>query len=302
MGLLLIPRLLKDERVGKVVALDAQAPEQRHPKLTYRRLDLTHHEAEATLRSCLKEEGVEILFHLAFLSAPMRSASFTQELEVVGAMQVLAAVPGTAVRRLLVPSLTALYGARGERPALLDEKTQLFGCRESRFISDKVKVEQKLRAFVEAHPAIEVTILRFAPVVGPSVNNPITRFLRRSFVPTLLGFDPLWQAVHEDDAARALHLAMHASAQGAFNVVGGGVLPLSAMIFQAGGRAIPLAKPVAAAALGVLAATGGVQVPVEILDYLHYSWVADGGRAQRELGFVPHYHAREAVETLRRGA
>ena len=88
----------------------------------------------------------------------------------------------------------------------------LAGCLGSRFVNDKVEVENQLAAFTSAHPETHVVVLRFAPIVGPTSDNPVTRWLRTRLVPTLLGFDPLWQVVHEDDAADALHAALFAEA------------------------------------------------------------------------------------------
>ena len=139
-------------------------------------------------------------------------------------MHVLAAAGALGLKRLIFPSLTALYGARPNGPALITEATLLAGCPGSRFINDKVEVENQLHAFRTAHPLMQVLVLRFAPIVGPTSDNPITRWLRTRIVPTLLGFDPLWQVLHEEDAADALHAALFTEAAGAFNVAADGVL------------------------------------------------------------------------------
>jgi UDP-glucose 4-epimerase len=51
-----------------------------------------------------------------------------------------------------------------------------------------------------------VTVLRLAPILGPTVNNYLTRYLGRRVVPTLMGFDPLMQFLHEVDALAAFKL------------------------------------------------------------------------------------------------
>ena len=43
----------------------------------------------------------------------------------------------------------ALYGARGQHPALLGEDTPLSGCPGSRYVTDKVEVEKQVRSFRE---------------------------------------------------------------------------------------------------------------------------------------------------------
>ena len=49
-----------------------------------------------------------------------------------------------------------------------------------------------------------VTTLRFANIIGPTANTPMTRFLSTPATPRLLGFDPMLQVIHEDDVIGAL--------------------------------------------------------------------------------------------------
>lgn len=302
LGQLLLPLLEADERVGFILALDVVRPERTADKVEYRRLDLAGHGADGRLAQLLLEHEIDAVYHLAFLWSPIQNTAFAHELEVIGSLHVLTAVAAANIKRLVLPSLTAVYGARRENPAWLVEEMAAKGTPGSRFVSDKLEVEQQVRTFRPNHPDIQVLVLRFAPIVGPTVNNPVTRFLRAPLVPTLLGFDPLWQAVHEDDAARALHLALHSEAQGELNVVGQGVLPLSGMIKLAGGTVLPLPHPVARGAIRVLNATGSLGVPMTLLDYMQYSWLADGRKAEKAIGYVPRFHAREAVGALERSA
>ncbi len=297
-GKLVLSRLEQDPAVESILVLDVAKPAG--AKVEFHRVDLTRHDAEAELTDALSERPVDALYHLAFLYGPIRNGSVAHELEVIGTMSVLTAVGRAKLPRLIVPSMTAVYGARGQHPALLREETPLLGCPHSRFVSDKVEVEGQVRAFRERHPDTRVLVLRFAPVLGPSVDNPTTRYLRRPHVPTLLGYDPLWQAVHEEDAGRALHLALTADASGEFNIVGRGVLPLSGLICQAGARPIPLPGPLFRVALLALDTVGAPGLPVALLDYIHYSLVADGERAESSLGFIPLHHARDAAAALRR--
>lgn len=302
LGALLLPLLETDPRVERVLALDVARPEQVGGKMEFRRVDLARHEADRLLAQLLTEERIDALFHLAFLNSPIQNAAMAHELEVIGTLHVLTAVAAAKVKRVIIPSITAVYGARANNPAFLEEDAHLHGMADSRFINDKVEVERQVRNFRPRHPDTSVLVLRFAPVLGPSVNNPVTRFLRARLVPTLLGFDPLWQAVHEQDAAAALHLALHSDAQGELNVVGRGVVSLSGMIRLAGGLVLPLPHPVARGAIRALNALGVLGVPIKLLEFMQYSWVADGRRAEAALGYVPRYDAREAVGAARRSA
>lgn len=300
LGALLLPRLLADDGVARVTVVDVQTPDTVHEKLEYRRVDLTHPDSDVALRGTLSEAKVDALFHLAFVWGAGRSPGYAHELEVAGTLRVLNAVAAANIGRLIVPSMTAVYGAQKSAPARLRESAPLMGCPSSRFISDKLEVERQIREFRVAQPDVRITVLRFAPVLGRHVDNPATRLLKGRLVPTVLGFDPPWQAIHEDDAVAALHHALHSQADGEFNVVGAGLLPFSGMVELAGGRVLPLPGPVARTAIRMLSASGMMQFPLALLDYIHYPWVADGALAEGELQFVPKHDVRRAAQALRR--
>ncbi len=296
LGSLLLPRLDADSAVGEVIAIDTATPSQQGGKITFRRVDLSQPGADKSLEPLLA--GADAIFHLAFMYGRVHDANFAHELEVIGSLHVLSAVAAAKVKRLVLPSMTALYGARPNAAALLREEAPLVRS-ESRFIHDKVEVERQLEDFKRAQPETEVVVLRFAPIVGPQVNNPVTRLLRTRLVPVLLGFDPLWQVIHQDDAVSALHQALHARATGTFNVVADDVISLTGLVRASGGAALPLPGPVARAFIQGLEALGVSSVPAALLDYLKYSWVADGRRAREELDFTPRLPCEQAAATMK---
>ena len=74
-------------------------------------------------------------------------------------------------------------------------------------------------------PEVATVILRPAHILG-TVKNAPSNYLRLAVVPTLLGFDPMMQAVHQDDVVRAIMLALKPAVRGKKNpgtAVGRGV-------------------------------------------------------------------------------
>ncbi len=296
----LLPRLEADPLVDAIVVFDVARPKELTPKCVFVRADLTQPGTQEELTRTFAQQQLDVLFHLAFVNSRVHRAAFAHELEVIGSMHVLAAVQSSGVRRLIIPSLTALYGARREAPCVLTE-THALGGTGVRFISDRVEVERSLARFMQANPQLHVVVLRFAPVVGRNANNPFTRLLRTGLVPTMLGFDPVWQVLHEEDAATALHLALTTRARGVFNVVGDSLAPLSTVVRLSGAQAVPLPGPLWRAAVRALDAAGVSATPVPMLSFLKYSFVADGERARAELGFVPRVPFHEAMQSMREG-
>ncbi|HEY8038388.1 MAG TPA: NAD-dependent epimerase/dehydratase family protein [Polyangiaceae bacterium] len=295
LGSNLIGSLEEDDRIGRVVAIDVGATPTAGRKTRSYDVDLTQPTAEARVAEILAAERVDAVAHLAFLASPTHATAWAHELESVGTMHVTVAARHAQVRKLLLWSQTWLYGAHPSNPNFLTEKHPLRAPRNEPYFADKVEAEEQARKFGQRSPGAVVTILRTAPILGPTVSNAVTSYLARRLVPTMMGFDPLVQFLHEVDAIAALHLALLRDVPGTFNIVGDGVLPLSTVIKLAGRVAIPIPHPVArtVAALGWVAQL--VEAPPSFLKYLRFLCVADGQRAREALGFTPAYTSREAL-------
>jgi UDP-glucose 4-epimerase len=238
---------------------------------------------------------VDTFVHLGFLASPTRNTSAAHELESVGTLHVLHACRERPVRKLIMGSSTQLYGPRFDNPNFLSESHPLRGLSGCPFLSDKIDAEQQVEAYARDHQAATVTVLRFAPLLGPTVENFVTRWLALGYVPTLLGFDPLVQFVHEVDALAALKLAIDRDVSGVFNIAAEGVLPASTVIKLAGRKNLPLPHFVAERLAALLWLAGLSDVPAPMLEFLRHLCVADGERGRAELGFSPGYTTREAV-------
>lgn len=304
LGRRLCAALADDPAVDRIVAVDIRPPETTSPKLQYVRVDLTRPAATGELTEALGDEQAGSLVHLAFLGARGADDAYAHELEVIGTMHVLAAAAAAGTRRLILQSTTAVYGAHPKNPNVLPETRAPLGSEQSRFVSDKLEAERQLLRFAGERRGVSVAVLRLGPVVGPQVENLFTRYLLGRLSPTILGHDPLLQALHEDDAVAALRLALRrGEARGIFNVVAGGVVPVSTALALCGTRALPLPYGVAGRALELLNALGVTPAPASFVDFLRYTCVADGARARAELGFEARHTTRDALVALagRRG-
>jgi UDP-glucose 4-epimerase len=200
-----------------------------------------------------------------------------------------------SVRKLVLWSQTLLYGAHPTNPNFLGERHPLRADPDEPYFADKIAAERVLDSFGAKSKSTLVTVLRTAPILGPTVKNYVTRYLEQRVAPTLLGFDPLWQFVHEVDAIAAFKLAIDRDFPGTFNIVGDGVLRLSTILRLSGRTAIPVAHPLAPPMLGALWAAQLAAFPPSFLPYLRYLCVADGTKAARVMGFRPVYSTREAL-------
>jgi UDP-glucose 4-epimerase len=295
LGLNLIGLLEDDPRVAKIVCLDRTTPPTVGAKSRFYELDLVHPTAEERLAEVFGAEVVDTVVHLGLLESPSRETSHSHELEGVGTMQVLNACRRARTHKLIVRSFTWLYGASATNPAFLSEKHSLRARNTDPFFQDKLAVEEQLLRFRQPGQGRVVTVLRTAPIVGPSVDNFVSRYLRLTRVPTVLGFDPLWQFLHEADAVAALKLAVDRDVPGVFNLASEGVLPLSMAVHLLGRHRLPLPRGLLRPTLGALWLSKVGDASPALLDYLQYACVADTSLAKSRLGFVPVFSSREAL-------
>ena len=156
-----------------------------------------------------------------------------------------------------------LYGPYPDNPNFLTESHPLRGHPDAHCVRNRVETEELLDAWSRRHPDTQVTVLRHAWIMGPTHWDQASRYFARSVVPTLLGYDPLMQFVHEEDCLDAFEAAALDSHPG---------------VSRLGDFASR-------------AQTG--DPPAGFTDYLRYLWVADGERGWNEFG-RPAYTTREA--------
>jgi UDP-glucose 4-epimerase len=283
-GPALARRLAGEPEVARVIGVDVTQPREELPGVEFVRADIR----SPVAASLLDSEQVETIVHLGGLSGPAgRGAG--REVAVIGTLQLLAAARrATSLRAFVLESSTAVYGAGPNDAALATEDTPLPAGASGR-ARDAAEIEKYVDGLAQRRSGLRVCLLRLASLAGPTVRTPLARYLRRTVVPTMLGYDPRLQLLHEDDAVDALLQATLGEAVGTYNVAGEGALYLS----QAARRLGRPQLPVPAAMLPWF--LGRVDPPLWLL---RYGRVVDTSRIKKELGFAARYTTAEALQAL----
>ena len=146
------------------------------------------------------------------------------------------------------------------------------------------------------NPKLATAVLRLCYTLGPTRHGTLSSFLRGKRVPMVLGFDPLFQFLHEDDATEAIALAVRARLRGIFNVAGPQPLPLSVIAREAGRTPFPLPEFLLALALG----RGGLpRLARGALSHLKYPIVVDASSFRKAAGFAHRYDELQTVRAFR---
>ncbi|TVQ80032.1 MAG: NAD-dependent epimerase/dehydratase family protein [Bradymonadales bacterium] len=295
LGEQIIQELEKRPEVKEYWVVDLHSPKKRaYQKLRFIQLDLIAPGADATLAEELKKIGASCILHTALKNNPSLNWVYAHELEVIGTLNLVSAAKAAQVKKFILCSTTAVYGASPKNPNYLTESHPVCEKACSYFVKDKIEAEKQVLKILNEAPQITVTLLRFCLIVGPRSHNYFTELFRRSVVPTLLGYDPLMQFIHERDAIRALKLVLYGDHPGVFNIVGRGVIPLSYALRKAGKWSLPLWPALAYPSIQSLWNLQMVSVPARLLDFFRYSWVADGSKASEVLGFEAKRSSKDA--------
>jgi UDP-glucose 4-epimerase len=295
LGRSLVASLERDRRWRRIVAIDLKNTPTAGPKTRFYKVDLTQPAVDAQLAEILNAEKVDTIVHGAFLGTPTNATAWAHELESVGTMHVLGACEEHRVRKIIMRSHTILYGAHSNNPLYLSEEHPLRGDTNWSFVGDKIDAEHQVAGYAERNGTTIVTVLRAAPTVGPTTDNFLTQMLRRRVIPTVLGYDPLIQLIHELDVVAAYRIAINEDHPGVYNIVGHGVLPLTSVLRLAGRLELWIPGLLARPALGMLNATHLVRTAPALMDYLMHPCVACGEKAAEEMGFRASYSTREAL-------
>ncbi|MCH8613878.1 NAD-dependent epimerase/dehydratase family protein [Arsenicicoccus dermatophilus] len=304
LGGLTATALAAREDVGQVVGIDVVPPARPLPGVDFVRADLRN----PVVARLVERYAVDTVVHMGVIATPTAAGgrASQKEINVLGTMQLLAACQkAPSVRRLVVKSAAAVYGASPHDPAVFAETAALGVRTANGFGRDSCEVETYVAAFSRRRPEVEVGVLRFANVIGPSIATGLTDHFSLPFVPIPAGFDGRLQFVHEDDCVRAMVLGATGSAErvvGTTNVAGDGVLTVS----QCAGIVRRPVVPTLLAAEGSLRRafrwSRMAELPEGQLQQLAYGRVVDTRLMRERLAFEPTWTTRQAFESFARSA
>jgi UDP-glucose 4-epimerase len=287
-------RLEEDPEVDEIVGVDLMEPRIDLERTEFVRADIRN----PLIVKVLQTTAVDTVVHLNILSAPAGAGGRSQmkEINVIGTMQLFAACQrAEKLRKVVMKSSTAVYGAGARNPAMFTEEMSARSELRGGYSKDAADVEQYARTLARRRPDVALTTLRFANFMGPQIHSALTRYFSLPVVPTPLGFDPRLEFVHEDDADEVLYRMTRGNVPGIFNVSADGAVYLSQALRLIGRPALPILVPLARPLSSVVRRLGLVDFPEDQLSLLLHGRVTDSARLKRELDWSPRFTSRESL-------
>ena len=262
--------------------------------------DIELHALDLRKKGCedlFRTQQIRALVHMGFLHSPRNSSGEQHAFNLVGTTNVLEYCVRYGVTKVVVLSSATVYGPSPDNSNFLTEDSPLLGAARFPHIRDLVAADMYAQSFFYRHPKIETVILRPVHIVGPTIRNAPSSYLRLSRPWTLMGFDPVLQLIHADDVARAIQRVLAPGVRGVYNVVGPGEVPLSFVLGELGRRPRPVPHVVARPLLSTLFRHRFADFPAAELDFLQYLCAVDGSRAVADWGWKPRCSLRETIRS-----
>jgi UDP-glucose 4-epimerase len=295
-GARLAQALEQNEAIEAIVGVDSEDPRRELERTEFVRVGTQHTLLRRIVDAAEIDTVVDTRLLVDSTVAPPREA---HENNVIGTMNILAACSGpeTTVRKFVFKSSAHYYGTAQDDPAFFTESMGRPHPPKAPIERDIVESASAVADFAEKNPQTSVTTLRFANVLGPDVQTAHTRLLSLPAVPMILGFDPRYQFIHEDDVVRALAHVAQFDLPGIYNVAADGVLALTEVAGLLGKQYLPILPPWGTGlAMGPLRRLG-LRVPPEMLGQLRFGRGLDNRRL-KATGFAYRYTTRETVQAF----
>ncbi len=319
-GFGLIPLLQADDRIEHIIGI-ARRPfdpaEHGWTKLRYRQGDVRDPDV---LREAF--EGADVVVHLAFMITGTASRQTIRAINVDGTLNAFGAAAAAGAKRFVYASSVAAYGFHEDNPIGMTEDWPTRPASRLFYAQEKAELERLLHEQADAHPEVELYLLRPPIVLGPhavgaknALPEPVAALARGALdfanrlpipVPVPVPDLPM-QFIHEDDVGEALRGCVVADGPpGAYNIAGDGIVTAADVMRELGFT--PFTVP---AGIAETAARAAASIPLpsfappvaEWVEAASHPAIMDTGKAKRELGWEPKYTGLEALRaTLRREA
>ncbi len=275
-------------RGHEVLGIDRRPWREAPPEIRVFRADVRKRPAADVFRV----HRPEAVVHMGTVSHFEEGREQRFRINLRGTQAVIERCAEFGVEHVVFISRHTVYGAAADAPLYRTEAEPPLGGSTFPELADLVAADLYAGSALWRFPELETVVLRLVYLLGPTAGGTLASFLAGPRVPLYLGFDPLFQFMHDHDAAEAIALAAERQLRGVFNVVGPPPVPLSVLCRGTGRQPLPIPARLIPRMLGRF---GLPKLPLGALQHLKHPVVVDGGAFRDATGFV---HEHDEVDTM----
>lgn len=263
----------------EVIGLDRRPWPTAPRGIELHRVDVRKRGAEDVFRT----KRPDVVVHMATVTSLVMRGEERYRLNLDGTRAAFEHSERHGVKHVVFVGRHTYYGAGPDSPLFHTEDEPPIGLATFPELADLVAADLYAATALWRMPSITTTVLRMCYTLGPTGHGTLAGFLRGRRVPTVMGFDPLFQFLHEYDAVDAITTAVRARPRGVFNVAGPQPLPFSFLIRGVGRTPVPVPEVLLDAVMGRF---GLPDLPPGALGHLKYPVVVDGAAFRKATGFA----------------
>lgn len=224
----------------------------------------------------------DVVIHMATVTHFDASTEQRYRVNLRGTQAVFQHCNDFGVKEAVFVGRHTIYGAAADAPLYRNEDEPPLAVSTFPELADLVAADLYASRALWSCKNMRTVVLRCVYALGPSGRGTLASFLAGPRVPMVMGFDPLFHLMHEDDAAKAIVLAAESDIAGVFNVAGPPPVPLSVLCEATGRVAFPMPEPLVMRMLGHF---GLPKLPRGALSHLKHPVVVDNAAFVRATGF-----------------
>jgi UDP-glucose 4-epimerase len=289
--------LERHPEVEAIIGVDTTEPTHELARTEFVRVDTEH----ARIRRIVSAAAVDTVLDTRLVVDPLANGPRpARELNVLGTANILSACGGrdSPVRKFVFKSSASYYGCEQDDPAFFTEEMECRRSPRTAIARDVVQAERAVAEFAARNRGITVTVLRLANGIGVEERGSHLALLGLPVVPSIFGFDPRCQFIHEDDIVGVLEHAIRNEVPGTYNAAADGVLAFSEVVSLLGKPMLPVLPPWGAAFAAAQLQRLGLRIPAEMLREMKFGRGLDNRRL-KAAGYTYRYTTREALLKLR---
>jgi UDP-glucose 4-epimerase len=265
-----------------VIGVDYRKPRTPLPEGLERLIIHRAHYNKTIIEDVFRHNTFDTVLHLGRTGSFKEAAGKRFDLNVVGSQKIMNLCVQHNVKNLIVLSTFHIYGAHPSNHIPIAEDEPLRAGLEFPQIADAIQMHNMASTWVYRHPQVRTVVLRATNIIGPTVRNTMSEFLRQSLVPHLLGFNPMSQFVHEEDMARAVLSAWRSDHRGIFNVAGPAIIPWRTALELCRARTFPVPWPLTRLYVEIAGST-----PHYLINFFRYPCVISDRAFRDATGWGP---------------
>jgi len=283
------------QRGHQVIGIDRRSWPNPPADLELHQIDIRKRAAEEVFRASRPQAVV----HMATVTHLTARSADRDRINLHGTRAVWESCHAHGVERAIFVGRHTYYGADHDEALYHREDDPPMAVTSFPELADLVAADLYAGSALWRMPAIDTAVLRICYTLGPSRTGTLAQFLRGPRVPTLLGFDPLFQFLHEEDAAEAIAVSLERGLRGVYNVAGPNPLPLSLLIDLCGRTRVPVPEPLFGLLLGRF---GLPKLPPGAVNHVKYPVVIDSSAFRAATGYRHRYEADDTTREFRDAA